>query len=108
MSSRPVLFLAALALPLGLHAQQSADVPGPDSPPELAIRRYVQPRSKELALYEKRTDPKPVMQWSARQKLYVQTAPDTIWFRVLVAGNSYFVRQRDLPIPGNPHVPVGP
>lgn len=107
MNFHPFLVGAALLLPLHLRAQQSADVPGPTSPPELAIRRYVQPHGQALALFEKRTDAKPAMEWSARHKVYVQTAPDTIWFRVLVAGNSYFVRQRDLPIPGNPR-PVGP
>jgi len=90
---RYLLSLGFLFSSMAVWAQQPAD-----APPEAAIRRYVQPPGKSLALYEKRTDVKPVMQWSARYKLYVQTAPDTVWYRVLVAGNSYFVRQRELPM----------
>jgi hypothetical protein len=91
-----LLFLALLLTSAHVSlAQQS-----PDAPPEIGIREHLPAPKGGIALYEHRTDLRPVRHWSAGRKLYVQTAPDTVWFRVLIAGNSYFVRQREMPVPG--------
>ena len=76
-------------------AQQPADAPA-----ETAIRRYLPVPAGGLDLWEKRTDECPARRLKKAPRLYVQTAPDTTWFRVLVLGYSYFVRQRELPVPG--------
>ncbi len=90
-----VLLLALLASAHVAAAQQPAD-----APPEIGIREHLPAPTGGIALYEHRTDPRPARSWPAGRKLYVQTAPDTVWFRVLIAGNSYFVRQTEMPVPG--------
>lgn len=91
--------LAALLSLLSVAAPARAQQPA-DAPPETAIRRYLKVPAGGIDLYEHRADPRPARHLRAHPRLYVQTAPDTTWFRVLLAGNSYFVRQRALPVPG--------
>ncbi len=89
------LLLGASLLPGSGFAQTI-----PEPPAEIGVREYLPAPSQGIALYEHRSDVRPARQWPGGRKLYVQTAPDTMWFRVLIAGNSYFVRQREMPVPG--------
>ena len=100
ISSPRTLITAALTLALIGSAATARAQQAADAPPETAIRRQVPAPAGGVALYEHRTDARPTRRWPAGRKLYVQTAPDTTWFRVLMAGNSYFVRQREMPVPG--------
>ena len=86
--------------PAAQPAAQPTAQPRADSLPETAIRRYVSVPASGVALYERRTDARPSRRWPEGRKLYVQTVPDTTWFRVLLFGNSFFVRQREMPVPG--------
>ena len=90
-----VLLATGGLLPLLGRAQQPAD-----APPETGIREHLTAPPGGIALWEHRTAKYPARRWPAGRKLYVQTAPDTAWFRVLIFGNSYFVRQREMPVPG--------
>ncbi|MBC7448482.1 MAG: hypothetical protein H7330_10520 [Hymenobacteraceae bacterium] len=89
------LLLSASLLPAIGYAQQPVDAPA-----ETAIRRYLAVPTGGISLWAHRTDTYHTRRLDTGRKLYVQTAPDTTWFRVLLAGNSYFVRQREMPVPG--------
>lgn len=89
-----LLALLLLGAPAA-YAQQPADAPA-----ETAIRRHLAVPAGGISLWEHRTDKYHARRLDGGRKLYVQTAPDTTWFRVLLAGNSYFVRQRELPVEG--------
>ena len=89
------MFAVLLGGGLSARAQQPVN-----PPPETAIRRYLPVPAGGLDLWENRTDPRPVRHLKKAPRLYVQTAPDTTWFRILLLGSSYFVRQRQMPVPG--------
>ncbi len=69
-------------------------------PAETGIRQQIVVPVGGVALWEHPTDKEPARRWPAGRTLYVQTVPDTTWFRVLLFGNSYYVRQREMPVPG--------
>ncbi len=96
----PLLTMLTVGAARAQPPPQLAPAVAAEAPPEIGIREYVKAPSGGLALWEQRTDARPARHWPAGRRLYVQTAPDTTWFRVLLLGNSYFVRQRELPVPG--------